>query len=83
MILDTRLSWFTNLLYCIDSQLWKNIELVMMSLVTLTYEWDSKMVIYSLKIGSLLIKAGNNRYSQDRYYDILWNWDSASSNYVS
>ena len=40
--------------------------------MALTYGQDPKMIIYSLRIESLLIKAGDNRYSQDRRYDILW-----------
>ena len=40
------------------------------SLVTLTHGWDPKVVIYSLQIVSLLIKVGDNIYSQDKHYKI-------------
>ena len=57
-----QVSWFIKLLCCKGCQLWENIELGMKSLVALTYEWDPKVVIYSLWIRSLLIKTGGNRY---------------------
>ena len=46
--------------------------------ITLTYGWNPKVVIYFLWIRSLLVEASNNRYSQWRYHDILWDWDSVS-----
>ena len=64
---DLRLSSnhdFTKLLHCIISQPWDNIEFVLKLVVILTYAWDCKLIIYSLWIGSLLIKASSNRYSQ-------------------
>lgn len=33
---------------------------------------DPKMVIYSLWIRSLLIKIGDNNFSQDKHHDISW-----------
>ena len=53
----------TKLLHYIISQSWENIELVLKLVVALTYGWDCKLVIYSLWIGSLLMKANSNRYS--------------------
>ena len=55
-----------------------SIELGPKSSMVLTYEWDPKVVIYSLKIESLLIKASGNKYSQDKHYNISWNWDNVS-----
>ena len=60
----------TKLLCCMSSQPWESIELVLRSSIALTCEWDLKMVIYSLWIGSTLIKVGSNKYSQDRHHDI-------------
>ena len=54
----------TKLFHCIVSQPWDNIELVLKLVVALTYEWDRKLIIYSLWIGSLLMEANSNRYSQ-------------------
>ena len=55
---------FPQLLHYIVSQPWENIELVLKLAMILIYEWDCKLIIYSLWIGSLLIEAGINRYSQ-------------------
>ena len=52
------------LLHCAVSQPWENIKLVLKLAMTLTYKWDRKLIIYSLWIGSLLMEAGRNRYSQ-------------------
>ena len=38
----------TNLLHCVVFQPWENIELVLKLVVALTYEWDHKLIIYSL-----------------------------------
>ena len=54
----------TKLLYCMVSQSWEDIELVLKFVMTLTYEWDPKLVICSLWIRSLLINVGDNKYSQ-------------------
>ena len=62
---------FTKLLYYIISQLWENIKLVSKFVVTLIYGWDPKVIIYSLWIGSLLMKVGSNSYSQYRHHDIV------------
>ena len=62
---DLRLSSshdLTKLLYCVVSQPWENIELVLKLTMTLTYEWDCKLIIYSLWIDSLLMEARSNRY---------------------
>ena len=61
---------FTKLLYCINSQPWKGVKLVLKSSVALIYEWDPKVVIYSILIKPLLIKTGDNKYSQDRHHNI-------------
>ena len=64
---DWRLSCshdLTNLLHCVISQPWENIELVLKLAMALTYGWDCKLIIYSLWIGSLLMQVGNYRYSQ-------------------
>ena len=64
---DLRLSSsddLTKLLHCVVFQPWENIELVLNLAMTLTYRWDRKLIIYSLWIGSLLMEAGSNRYSQ-------------------
>ena len=64
---DLRLSSshdLTQLLHFVVSQPWGNIELVLKLAITLTYGWDCKLIIYSLWIGSLLMKASSNRYSQ-------------------
>ena len=68
----------TKLLCCIESEPWENIELVLRSLVALTHMWDPKVNIYSLWIRLLLIKIGDNRYSQYRHHDISWVWYSVS-----
>ena len=52
------------LLHCVISQPWENIQFVLKLVVPLIYEWDRKLIIYSLWIGSLLMKADSNRYSQ-------------------
>ena len=41
----------------------KNIKLVLKSSMTWTHEWDIKVVIYSLRIGLLLIMECGNTYS--------------------
>ena len=64
---DLRLSSshdLTKLLHCVVSQPWENIELVLKLAVALTYGWDHKLIIYSFWIGSLLMEASSNRYSQ-------------------
>ena len=64
---DLRLSSshdLTKLLHCVISQPWENIEFMLKLAVALTYEWDHKLIIYSLWIGSLLMEIGSNRYSQ-------------------
>ena len=64
---DLRLSSSHDLskfLYCVVSQPWENIEFVLKLTTTLTYKWDHKPIIYSLWIGSLLMEADSNRYSQ-------------------
>ena len=66
---------FTNMFHCVISQPWEDIELVLKLEVALTYVWYCKLIIYSLWIGSLLMKVGNNRYSQYRHRDISWNWN--------
>ena len=55
---------FTKLLYCIVSQPWEDIELILKFIVTLNYGWDHKLIIYFLWIGSLLMEVENNKYSQ-------------------
>ena len=52
-----------------------DIELMLSSLVVLTYMWDLKMVMYSIWIELLLIMIGGNKYSQDKYHDISWDWE--------
>ena len=54
----------TKLLYSVVSQPWENIKLVLKLAMALTYGWDRKLIIYSLWIGSLLMEARNNMYSQ-------------------
>ena len=64
---DLRLSSshdLTKLLHCVVSQPWENIEFVLKLLMTLTYGWNRKLIIYSLWIGSLLMEVNNNRYCQ-------------------
>ena len=64
---DLRLSnshEFTKFFYCVISQPWENIEFVLKLAVALTYGWDHKLIIYSLWIGSLLMEASSNKYSQ-------------------
>lgn len=39
---------FTKILYCIVSQPWENTELVPKLAMTLTYEWNPKVIIYFL-----------------------------------
>ena len=48
---DVRLSGshnFTKLLYYIISQSWKNTKFMLKLVVTMTYVWDHKVIIYSL-----------------------------------
>ena len=54
----------TNLLYFVVSQPWENFEFMLKLAVALTYEWDRKLIIDSLWIGSLLMEADSKRYSQ-------------------
>ena len=64
---DLRLSSshdLTKLLHYVVSQSWDNIEFMLKLLVTLTYGWDCKLIIYFLWIESLLIEASSNRYFQ-------------------
>ena len=78
---DLRLSSshdLTKLLHCVVPQLWENIEFMLKLLVSLIYGWDCKLITYFLWIGSLLMKASNNRYSKCRHHDISWNWDKVS-----
>ena len=63
---DLRLSSnhdLTKILHCVVSQPWENIEFVLKLPMTLTYEWDRKLIIYSLWIGSLLMEIDSNMYS--------------------
>ena len=60
----------------LGSQPWEDTKLMLRCLVTLTYQWDPKVVIYFLWIGSLLIKEDDNRYTQYRNHDIVCVWDS-------
>ena len=62
---DLRLSSsydFTKLLHYVVSQPWENTEFVVKLTMTLTYEWNHKLIIYSLWIGSLLMEIVSNRY---------------------
>ena len=64
---DLRLSSshdLTKLLYYVVSHPGESIELMLKLAMTLTYEWDRKLIIYSLWIGLLFMEAGSNRYSQ-------------------
>ena len=64
---DLRLSSshdLTKLLHCVVSQPWENIVLVLKLAITLSYEWDHKLVIYFVCIRSPVMEAGSNRYSQ-------------------
>ena len=56
--------YLTKLLHCVIYQPWENIELVLKLAMALTYGWDHKLIIYSPWIGSQLMKADSNRYSQ-------------------
>ena len=38
----------TKLFHCVVSQPWENIELMLMLVMTLTYGWDCKLIIYSI-----------------------------------
>ena len=54
---DLRLSSshdLTKLFHCVVSQPWENIEFVLKLAMTLTYGWDSMLIIYSLWIGSFV-----------------------------
>ena len=46
--------------------------------MTLSYEWDSNVIIYSLWIESLLMEASNNKYFQWKHHDISWDGDNVS-----
>ena len=59
-----------------SSQPWEDDELMLKSLLALTYKWDSKVIIYFLWIKLLLMKVSDNKYTQDRHHDISWVWDS-------
>ena len=64
---DLRLSSshdLTELIHCVVSQPWENIEFMLKLVVALTYRWYHKLIIYSLWIRSLLMEVGSNRYSQ-------------------
>ena len=39
---------FTKLLHCVVSQPWENIKFLLKLVMPLTYEWDHKLIIYSL-----------------------------------
>ena len=54
---------FIKLLHCIITQPWENIEIVSKLAVALTYGGDPIMIIYSIKIESLLMEASSNKYS--------------------
>ena len=64
MMQGYQLSWFTKLLYYMNSQHLEDVELVQKLIVTLTYGWDHKLIIYTLWIESLLMEADSNKYSQ-------------------
>ena len=54
----------TKLLYCIGSEPWEDTKLMLRSLVTLTYKWDPKVVIYySLWNESLEMETDDNMYT--------------------
>ena len=64
---DIRLSSsyeFTKLLHCVVSQPWNNTEFLLKLAIILMYQWDYKLIIYSLCIESLSKEADNNGYSQ-------------------
>ena len=52
----------------------KEYKLVMRSSMVFAYEWDLKVVIYSLWIRLLLIKVGGKIYSQNKHHHISWYW---------
>ena len=52
------------LLHCVVSQPWENVELRLKLTMVFTYEWDHKLIIYSIWIGSLLMETNSNMYSQ-------------------
>ena len=54
---------FIKLFHNVVFQSWKNTELVLRLVATLTYKWYHKLIICILWIGLLLMKASNNRYS--------------------
>ena len=54
---------FMKLLHCIITQPWENIEIMSKLAVALTYRWDPIMIIYFIKIESLLMEAGSKKYS--------------------
>ena len=59
-------------------QLWEGTKFVLKFVVALTYGWNHEVVIYSLCIGSLLMKVNDNSYSQYRHHDISCDWDIVS-----
>ena len=64
---DVRLSSsydFTKPFHYVISQSWENTKLVPKLVVTLTYGWGPKVIIYYLWVGLLLIEVSSNRYSQ-------------------
>ena len=77
MMQGYQLSWFTKLLYYMDSQPLEDIEFVPKSIRGFDLGVRPYSGHISLWIGSLLIEVGGNRYSQFRHHDILWDWDSA------
>ena len=46
-----QLSWFTKLLYCMDSQPWKDIDICQNPQKALIHGWDPKVVIYHYRLG--------------------------------
>ena len=53
----------TELLYFMLCQSWENTKFMLKIVVTLTYKWDVKVVIYSLWIESMLIEVDNHTHS--------------------
>ena len=51
MTQDYKLSWFTKLLYCMDSQPWRILSQCQNQQETLTYRWNLKVVIYAYGLG--------------------------------
>ena len=55
-----------------DFQPWENIESMLKLSMALTYGLDPKVVMYSLWTELILIEVGDNKYSQQKPYDISW-----------